>query len=100
VAHGLPADQQVREVCSADLEPGYLNRACIFAARILGAKPEEVVHFVECWDRDRISDHELRVQLEQLWQERLGDAELMQEFLADEREIKERTFDQYTSASA
>jgi hypothetical protein len=100
VAHGLPADQQVREACAADLEPGNLNRACIFAARILGAKPEEVVHFVECWDLDRISDNELREQLEQLWQERLADAELMQEFLADEREVKKVPFDQITSSSA
>ena len=100
VAHGLPAEQQVREASAADLEPGYLNCACIFAARILGAKPEEVVHFVECWDLDRISDNELREQLEQLWQERLADAELMQEFLADEREVKKVPFDQITSSSA
>jgi len=100
VAHGLPAEQQVREACSADLEPGHLNRACIFAARILGAKPEEVVHFVECWDCDRISDNELREQLELLWQERLVDAELMQEFLVDEREVKEVPFEHYPSAIA
>ena len=100
VAHGLPAEQQVREACSADLEPGYLNRACIFAARILGAKPEEVVHFVECWDRDRIGDDELREQLEQLWRERVADAELMQEFLVDEREVPKVPSDQYSSTSA
>ena len=83
VAHGLPAEQQVREVCSADQELGYLNRACIFAARILGAKPEEVVHFVEIWDSEKISAHDLRQQLESLWNERLADADLMQEFLRD-----------------
>jgi hypothetical protein len=97
VAHGLPAEQQVREASSADLEPGHLNRACIFAARILGAKPEEVVHFVECWDLDRISDNELREQLEQIWHERLADAELMQEFLADEQEVKEVPFEHFSA---
>jgi len=83
VAHGLPAEQQVREVCSADQEVGYLNRACIFAARILGAKPEEVVHFVEIWDSEKISANDLRQQLESLWNERLADADLMQELLRD-----------------
>jgi hypothetical protein len=94
VAHGLPAKQQVREVCSCDQETGYLDQACIFAARLLGAKPEEVLYFVECWDSQKISDEALRKQLEALWLERLADAELMQHFLAaDEEREPDGTFD-------
>jgi hypothetical protein len=67
----------------------------------LGAKPEEVLYFVECWDGQKISDEALRKQLEALWHERLADAELMQEFLTadDEEESEKLPFERCTPTS-
>jgi hypothetical protein len=82
VAHGLPAGQQVRELAAlgqtADLPVG-----CGYAARYLGADPEAVLRFVHFWD-EAASDEWLLSQLEELWAERLADAEAVQQLLQPE----------------
>lgn len=84
IAHGLPAGQQVRELTvlgqAADME------GCDYAARHLGANPDAVLRFVRSWDEGLISREWLMRQLEEMWQERLTDAEFMQELLKQELE--------------
>ena len=90
VAHGLGTEQQVAELYSVDQETGMLP-ACGFAAQQLGAKPEEIMSFVQRWDEGRISEQSLLRQLQSLWEERLEDAELMQELLTgvEERRVSQ-----------
>jgi hypothetical protein len=80
VAHGLPAGRHVREVTilgqAADLIHG-----CDYAARHLGADPGAVFRFVRSWDDQVLGRDWLVQQLEELWEERLADAEALQEVL-------------------
>jgi hypothetical protein len=80
VAHGLPAGPQVRELSSlgqaADLSVG-----CYFAARLLGADPGAVPRFVRFWDEGAVSPGWLLRQLEEVWAERLADAQALQGLL-------------------
>ena len=80
VAHGLPHGEQVQELRAlgqmADLDQG-----CDFAARHLGADPDAVLSFVRSWDNGTLSTSWLLQQLEEVWEERLADAEAVQELL-------------------
>jgi hypothetical protein len=80
VAHGLPAEEQVRRLSLLGQMAG-LGQGCDVAARYLGADPRSVEHFVRSWDKDTISRSWLLHQLYELWQERLADAEAVQEML-------------------
>jgi hypothetical protein len=80
IAHGLPEGEQVQELRalgqSADLDAG-----CHFAARHLKADPDAVLQFVRSWDEGTLSTEWLLQQLEEMWEERLTDAETVQELL-------------------
>jgi hypothetical protein len=80
VAHGLPAGRHVRQVIiqgqAADLWFG-----CDYAARQLGADPDTVLRFVRSWDDESIGRAWLLNQLQELWDERLADADALQELL-------------------
>jgi hypothetical protein len=82
IAHGLPAGDQVQQLNvlgqSADTEVG-----CEFAARQLGADADAVLHFVRQWDGNVLDSGWLLWQLEAIWEERLADAEAMEELLYD-----------------
>ncbi|HEX6984912.1 MAG TPA: hypothetical protein VF170_06025 [Planctomycetaceae bacterium] len=77
VAHGLPTGSRVCELRAlgqaADLDTG-----CRFAARLLGAEPDVVTRFVRLWDGEVVSDDRLLRELEEVWAERLADAEVVQ----------------------
>ncbi len=80
VAHGMAMGQIV-----ADLQflgqAVEINRACDYAARQLGADPAHVTRFVELWDSHVFSADWLVRQLEDLWEERQMDADVVQEVL-------------------
>jgi hypothetical protein len=80
VAHGLPAGAQVRDL-SALGQAADLTVGCDYAARYLGAAREAVYRFVRMWDEGVFQNAWLLRQLEELWTERLGDAEAVQELL-------------------
>lgn len=80
VAHGLPSVQQVRQLSVLGQMAG-LGQGCDVAARHLGADPRSVQRFVRSWDTDAVSRAWLLHQLCELWQERLADAEAVQEIL-------------------
>jgi|SRR5579884_15088 len=80
VAHGLPAEQQVRQLSVLGQMAG-LGQGCDIAARHLGADPRSVERFVRSWDSDSLSRFWLLQQLYELWLERLEDAEAVQEML-------------------
>ena len=80
VAHGLPARQDVQELNLLG-QTADLVRGCDLAARRLGADPAAVLHFVRSWDEESIGARWLFSQLEELWIERLEDAEAMQAVL-------------------
>ena len=80
VAHGLPAGEQVRAVAELG-QSADLGRGCDYAARHLGASCEAVRRFVRFWDEEVLSDAWLLRQLEEIWEERLADAEAVQEVL-------------------
>lgn len=86
VAHGLPTGSQVREL-SLRGQAADLNEGCYFAARLLGAQPDAVLRFVRFWDDGTVSRGWLLRQLEEVWEERLSDAQALQEIL------QERQFD-------
>jgi hypothetical protein len=77
VAHGLPSGARVRDLqvfgYAADL-----GQDCDFAARHVGADPADVLRFVRAWDEGDITAHSLLRQLDEMWQERLADAEVVQ----------------------
>src|SRR4051794_11022389 len=77
VAHGLPAGPQVREL-SALGQAADLGEGCQFAARLLGAEPAAVLRFVRFWDEGAVSRGWLLRQLEEVWEERLADAQAVQ----------------------
>src|SRR5262245_47233485 len=80
VAHGLPTGRVVGDLRFLE-QAAHLGRACDYAARHLGADPAAVFHFVRRWDEDALSPGWVLQQLEGLWEERLTDAEAVQELL-------------------
>jgi hypothetical protein len=80
IAHGLPAGTQVREL-SAMGQGADLTEGCHHAAHLLGADPAAVVRFVRFWDEEACSPASLLRQLDEVWHERLADAEALQEIL-------------------
>jgi hypothetical protein len=82
VAHGMPVGRLVSELRFLG-QAAELERACDYAARQLGADPEYVLRFVELWDSNGYLEGWLLRQLDDLWQERLADAEVMQEMLQE-----------------
>jgi hypothetical protein len=86
VAHGLPTGPQVEEVNILG-QAADLGNGCHFAARLLGAQPDDVLHFVRIWDDEAISPCWLLQQLEEMWQERLADALALQEVLQEEPRV-------------
>jgi hypothetical protein len=80
VAHGLRRGDQVLELRSLG-QSADLGVGCDYAARHLGAHPADVLRFVRSWDENELGAAGLLAQLEEVWQERLVDAEVMQEVL-------------------
>ncbi len=80
VAHGLPHGIHVREL-SARAQMADLDTSCDFAARRLGADARAVLRFVRSWDEQTLAPASLIRQLEDLWEERLADAEAVQALL-------------------
>jgi hypothetical protein len=58
-----------------------LVRGCHLAARRIGADPAAVVRFVQAWDEGYIGREGLLQQLEEMWDERVVDAEFVQQML-------------------
>ena len=83
VAHGLPGRQDVLELNMLG-QTADLVRGCGHAARRLGADPAAVLQFVRSWDEESIGGRWLLSQLEELWCERLEDAETVQAVLQGE----------------
>ncbi len=80
VAHGLPAGRLVENLSS--LGPtASLGHECDYAGRQLGADTRSIMAFVQAWDEGLLSDDCLARQLEDLWAERLEDAEALQALL-------------------
>ncbi|HEV8061859.1 MAG TPA: hypothetical protein VGP68_18415 [Gemmataceae bacterium] len=80
IAHGLPTGDQVRELNMLG-QTADLSQGCDYAARHLGANPAAVMRFVCSWDDATLSQDWLLFQLEELWYERLENAEAVQEML-------------------
>ena len=80
VAHGMPDGDTIQHLEYLN-HARNLDAACAFAARVLGARPGEVELFVERWDEAPLAPWLLE-ELEQIWLERVEDAECMQEVLA------------------
>jgi hypothetical protein len=80
VAHGLPDGRRVREL-NILRQVSDLGHGCDRAARHLGAAPAAVLRFVRSWDDEALGRDWLLRQLEELWAERLADAEAVQELL-------------------
>lgn len=72
VAHGMPDGAAVAQLRYLSQEIN-LQRACEYAAALVGADPREVFQFVELWDTRPYSVWLLDV-LEAIWRERLNDA--------------------------
>jgi hypothetical protein len=80
VAHGLPAGEQVQRLSVLE-QIAEFGHGCDLAARLIGADPDVVQRFVYFWDAGTFSRRWLWEQLNELWQERLEDAEAVQELL-------------------
>jgi len=80
VAHGLGTAGQVQRLAGLFQAPD-IERDCRYAADQLGATQRAVIRFVTAWDEGRVSSYWLQRQLEELWAERLADADCMQELL-------------------
>jgi hypothetical protein len=80
VAHGLPAGQQLRALAALG-QSADLSKGCEYAAQHLGADSDAVRRFVRSWDEETFNDVWLLRQLEEIWEERLEDAEAVQEVL-------------------
>lgn len=76
VAHGMPDGDTVDRLKYLS-QAVNLDRACTFAAAVLGTYGEAVRRFVDLWDSSPYPEWLLGV-LEHLWQERLTDAMAMQ----------------------
>jgi len=80
VAHGLPHGEQVQAL----REWGQiydLSADCDFAARHMGAASDDVLRFVRLWDEGDITAGTLLLQLEEIWRERVEDAEAAQQLI-------------------
>jgi hypothetical protein len=80
VAHGLPAGRHVQQLVVLG-QAADLSRGCDYAARQLGADPAAVFRFVRTWDDEPNYCGWLLGQLEELWEERLADADAVQEVI-------------------
>src|SRR5262245_55110697 len=91
LAHGLADGIEIEQLRWQSQAIG-LKQACYGAARYLGALPSEVYRFVELWDQSSRQNWLLE-QLDDLWQERLADAESVQSFLDEKccRAVSEGT---------
>jgi hypothetical protein len=87
VAHGLPAGPQVRKLRALGQEAD-LREGCLYAARLLGAEPDAVLRFVRFWDEEAVSRSWLLGQLEEVWEERLADAQALQGLLLEETRVR------------
>jgi hypothetical protein len=81
IAHGMPHGQVVSDLCYLG-QTAKLERACHYAARHLGADPDSIYEFVELWDSPFLSPCWLLEQLECLWNERLADADAVQQVIS------------------
>lgn len=90
LAHGM-ADGRVVERLQFLSQAVNLKAACDFAAGQLGARPGQVMTFVEKWD-EKFEPEWLLDHLLMIWNERLEDALAMQELLADESAVQEAAF--------
>jgi hypothetical protein len=81
VAHGLPRGDVVGDLQALG-QTANIGMGCDFAARRLGADPDAVRHFVDAWDDRVLGTSSLVRQLEELWAERLIDAEVVQDVLS------------------
>lgn len=79
IAHGMPQGEQVMEL-QALAEMADLSAGCGFAAFHLGTEPEAVVQFIRLWDGNLSRGSLLHI-LEEIWEERLTDAEALQDLL-------------------
>jgi hypothetical protein len=77
IAHGMPHGDEVRELKALG-QAADLPQGCQMAARYLGTDPRTVLFFVRCWDEEMIDSDCLLRRLEEIWQERMHDAEAMQ----------------------
>jgi hypothetical protein len=80
IAHGLPTGEQVRELNMLG-QALDLSHGCEYAARHLGANPSAVMRFVRSWDDQTLTRDWLLHQLEELWFDRLENAQAVQEML-------------------
>jgi hypothetical protein len=80
VAHGLSAGRQVQELRALG-QAAEMGKDCFYAASGLGADPGLVSRFVRSWDEQVLGREQLLKHLEELWQERLEDAQTIQEVL-------------------
>jgi hypothetical protein len=83
VAHGLPARQDVVALNILG-QTADLIRGCQHVARRMGAEDAAVFQFIRSWDEGTIGARWLFCQLEELWYERLDDAEAVQAVLQGE----------------
>lgn len=80
VAHGLPAGRLIENLNALGPIPN-LGHECDYVGRQLGAETRSIMTFVQAWDEGLLSDDWLARQLEDLWVERLEDADALQELL-------------------
>jgi hypothetical protein len=80
IAHGLPSGSEVSKLSwmGQSFDVGY---GCTFVAHSLGVHPAAVLRFVCSWDDQSLSREWLLKQLEELWNERLENAQSVQEVL-------------------
>jgi hypothetical protein len=81
VAHGLPFGTDIQEL-NALGQSAELARGCTYAASRLGADARAVLRFVESWEEETLSAASLLHQLQELWEERLADADVVQQVLS------------------
>ena len=80
VAHGLPAGRHVRELSVMGQEFN-LRRGCDYAASYIRAESAALFRFISAWDEESDGHGWLLRQLEELWDERVADADAVQEVL-------------------
>lgn len=83
IVHGLPNGNQVHELNRLG-QTADVSHGCAYAAHFLGANPAAVLRFVCSWDDATLSRDWLLQQLEELWLERLENAEAVQEVMDGE----------------
>jgi hypothetical protein len=80
LAHGMPDGQLVSDLQYL-AHTAEMDRSCRYAARHLGATPEQLLQFIGRWDENALTADWLIRQLESLWAERLADADAVQSVL-------------------